>query len=228
MHHRQLKMIAAVAVLMILMSGPALAFKSHKHIFNKGIEGSGKMETREVKVGDFDRLDLTGAFDVEIRFGKSQELKITIDDNLWDNLVAEVDGGTLELDWEKDCRPDSDCLIEIVVTSLKAVELHGAGDIDITGFEGSSFTFDLRGAGDLTMAGKVDDLEVHLSGAGNVDTRELKARNVDVSISGAGNADVYASDSLQGRVSGVGNLNYYGDPEVNRTHVSGLGHIRHK
>ena len=228
MNHRHLKTIAAIAILMILMSGPALAFKFDKHFGHRGIKGSGDMETREVDVEDFDKVNLRGAFDVEITFGNRQELKITIDDNLWDILEADVHRGTLELDWEKSCRPDSDCLVEIVVPSLESVDLHGAGDIDISGFTGSSFSFNLSGAGNLTMDGEVDDLEVRVSGAGNIDTRKLEAQNVEVSISGAGNAKVYASNSLNGRVSGVGNLSYYGDPEHKKTQVSGLGHIRKK
>ncbi|MBU8870028.1 MAG: DUF2807 domain-containing protein [Gemmatimonadales bacterium] len=228
MRHRQQKTIAAIAILMILLCGPAMAFKFGKISVNRGIKGSGEMETRKMDVAEFDRVDLRGAFDVEISFGKKQELKITIDDNLWDILVVEVHRGTLDLDWDESVRPDSDCLIEIVTPSLEAIDLHGAGDIDISDFRGSSFSFNLSGAGNLTMDGEVDDLDVRLSGAGDVNTRELRAKDVEISISGAGNAKVYASDSINGRVSGVGNLTYYGDPENKKTRVSGLGRIKQK
>ena len=226
MHNRHWKILAVVSILMILMSGPALAFKFGKHFGNRGVKGSGDMETRVVKVDDFDEIELRGAFDVEVTFGKRQEVKITIDDNLWDILIADVDRGVLELGWDESVRPDRDCKVEIVVTDLKGFDLRGAGDIDIIDFRGSSFTFNLSGAGDLTMDGEVDDLKIRLSGAGDIDTSRLEARNVEISISGAGNADVYASNSLEGKVSGVGNLTYSGNPEHKRTRVSGLGHIR--
>jgi len=45
-----------------------------------------------------------------------------------------------------------------------------------------------------------------VSGAADIDTRDLKARKVEISVSGAGNAKVYASESFEGRVSGVGNI----------------------
>ena len=156
------------------------------------------------------------------------DVEITIDDNLWDILTADVKHGTLELGWEENCRPDNACKVVIEVPELTEFDLRGAGDVVIERFRGSAFAFHLSGAGDLTMDGEVDDLEIRLSGAGNVDTRDLKARNVDVSISGAGNADVYASGSLKGRVSGVGNLEYWGDPETKKTHVSGLGNIERR
>jgi Putative auto-transporter adhesin, head GIN domain len=228
MHNRHWKMIAAVSVLMILLSGTALASKHDIHFGKKGIKGSGDMETREIDVDEFDRIYLSGAFDVEISFGTRQKVEVTIDDNLWDILEVEVDGHSLELGWEKSCRPDGDCKVEIVVESLEAFKLSGAGNVDINDFDGPSFTFSLSGAGDLTMDGEVDDLEIRLSGAGNVDTRRLMARNVEIGISGAGNADVYASESLNGKVSGVGNLDYYGDPERKKTRVSGIGRINQK
>jgi len=78
------------------------------------------------------------------------------------------------------------------------------------------------------MDGQVDNLDIRISGAGNADTQKLKAKNVKVSISGAGNATVYAKESLDGNVSGVGNLTYYGNPEDADTNVSGLGKIKRK
>ncbi len=57
---------------------------------------------------------------------------------------------------------------------------------------------------------------------------ELVAREVEIGISGAGDATVHATESLKARVSGVGNITYYGDPEHKRTKVSGLGHIKGK
>ncbi len=47
-------------------------------------------------------------------------------------------------------------------------------------------------------------------------------------MSGAGEAKVYASESFEGRVSGVGNIDYWGDPEHEKTRVSGLGNITKK
>lgn len=75
---------------------------------------------------------------------------------------------------------------------------------------------------------KVDDLKIRVSGAGDADTRKLKAKHVDISVSGAGDAEVFASKSIRARVSGVGSIDYYGDPEENETRVSGIGSIKRK
>ena len=90
------------------------------------------------------------------------------------------------------------------------------------------FSFNVSGAAELEMNGKVDTLDISVSGAGDIDTRELMAKNVEVSVSGAGEAKVYASESFKGRVSGVGSIDYWGNPEHQSTKVSGLGDIDKK
>ena len=215
-----------LTLVLVMAASPALAFSLHGHNHGHGIEGSGNLETRELSLKDFEKVDIGGAFDLKVSFGDHQKVSVTIDDNLWDNLVAEVNGDELELDWDKSCQPDNGCRIEIVVRNLDQVNIHGAGDVEISDFKGDSFAYHLSGAGDLTMNGQVDNLKIRISGAGEADTRELKANNVDIAVSGAGNAEVYAAKSIKARVSGVGKVVYYGDPEEKNTDVSGIGSIK--
>ena len=217
------KTIATALILtmgLVLVAGPASAWS-----FGKGVKGSGDLETRSFDLDSFDQIRIDGGFDLEITMGDEQIVRITIDDNLWDLLEAEVEDGTLELDWKKSCRPNGDCKINLVMRQLEKIKINGAGDVEIEDFQGKSFDFVCNGAGDLTMDGQVDELKIRISGAGDVDTRHLEAKRVDVSISGAGNAEVRASRFLKGRISGVGNLEYYGDPDEKDTRVSGIGHI---
>lgn len=226
MRTRYFKLALILTLVLAMAAGQTLAFSFHKH--DNGIEGSGNLETRELDLKDFDRIDIGGAFDLHVTFGDRQTVNVTIDDNLWDNLVAKVSGHELELDWKKSCQPDRHCTVEVVVRSLDEISIHGAGDVEIEDFQGETFEYRLSGAGDLTMDGQVDDLEIRISGAGNADTQDLKAKNVKVSVSGAGNAKVHASESIKARVSGVGKVVYYGDPADEDTSVSGIGSIKRK
>ncbi len=213
----------ALSMIALLVAGQAFAFS-----FSKSKEGSGHMETRQLSLEQFIALDVGGAFDVEVSFGKNQKIEATIDDNLWDIFEAKVKGQWLYLDWGRNCRPSPDCVIKIVVREFEEAHIHGACDLGVSGFEGHEFIYRLSGAGDLEMSGKVDNLEIKISGAGDADTTDLIAKNVKVSISGAGSAKVYAEDSIRGRVSGVGKLTFYGDPDDQDTSVSGLGSIQKK
>lgn len=226
MRARNLKLILIITLLLGLAAGQAQAWSINKH--GHGIEGSGQLETRELQLADFTRIDMGGAFDLRVSFGDRQVVEVTIDDNLWDILEAEVSGRELTIGWQKDCQPDGKCLVKLTVTSLEEINIHGACDAEIEGFRGDSFAYNLSGAGDLTMDGEVDNLEIQVSGAGNADTRDLKAKQVEVKVSGAGNATVFASQSIKARVSGVGKVVYYGDPEEEDTSVSGIGSIKRK
>ncbi len=224
MRFQRLTTAILASLVLVLLVGNAAAF-SFK---DRGIEGSGDLETRDFDLKDFDEISVGGAFDIEIRFSESQEVAVTIDDNLWDNLELEVKNGRLIIDWDKNCQPDNDCRLELRVSSLKAMSIHGAADVEIDDFDGDSFDFELSGAAELEMNGRVDDLDIQVSGAGEIDTRDLKAQHVKVRISGAGNANISVSESLDAKVSGVGNIHYWGDPEKKRTSVSGLGNISAK
>ena len=189
------------------------------------IEGSGDMETRTLDLNDFDVIQLGGAFSVDISFGDKQSVEITIDDNLWDNLEAEVSGDTFELGWDKSCDPDDDCKVVIVMKELEMLEVHGACDATVADFDGARFEFNVHGAAELDINGKVGELDIQISGAGEVDARDLQAKHVKVRISGAGDADLYASESIDASISGAGNLDYWGSPEKEKTSVSGVGSI---
>ena len=212
----------AAALAMSLLAGSAAA----NPFRNKGIEGSGKMETRTFDVKDFDSIDIGGSFAIDVSFGDKQDVKVTIDDNLWENLEIEVHGRELVVNWDDSCRPDDDCRLEVVVPSLKEMSISGAAEVDIRKFAGERFKFHLSGAAELAMSGKVDDLDIQVDGAGEIDTRDLEARRVKVRISGAGNANITAFESLDAEVSGVGNIEYWGNPGEKKTSVSGLGSIK--
>ena len=208
----------------VLIAAPASA----GFFEGRGVKGSGDMETRELDLEDFSAIKIGGAFDLEIGFGDQQSVKVTIDDNLWDLLEADVRGGELELDWKKSVRPSDECRIEIVVRSLDEMNISGAGDVRIHDFAGDRFRFKLSGAADLEMDGEVDRLEIRVSGAGDIDTRDLRARDVEITISGAGSADVRATESIDAHVSGVGNIDIYGNPVHRKVRTSGLGKITDK
>jgi hypothetical protein len=224
MRTNRLLPIMMMILILTAAAGQASAFSFGKDT----IEGSGDMESRTMDLPDFDAIDVGGAFDLEITIGDEQKVIMTIDDNLWDNLEADVSGGTLELGWDKSCNPDGDCTVVIVVRDLKSVDVHGASSVEIAGYKGQSFEFNVSGAAELEMDGVVDELEISVSGAGDIDTRDLLAKSVEISVSGAGEAKVYASESFEGRVSGVGNIDYYGDPEHTKVKVSGMGDIDKK
>jgi hypothetical protein len=220
--------LSAFVASLLVFGGSQVGARPHGWSRSHGIDGSGDLMTKELDLPEFDEIDVGGCFEVHVTFGREQKVELTVDDNLFEYLDIEVRGGILELDFDRNLDPSEKPRLEIVARRLEAVSVHGAGNLEVEDFAGERFEFNLSGAGNLDIDGSVDELDVQLSGAGDVDARDLKARRADVQLSGAGSATLTVTDRLRARISGVGNLTYYGDPEDRDVHVSGLGSVRRR
>ena len=85
---------------------------------------------------------------------------------------------------------------------------------------------ELSGASAVTFQGTAQQLEADLSGAGNLSAYELRVRDAVVKLSGVGGAQIYVTDNLQAKVSGVGAIRYRGEPQNIQREVSGVGSIK--
>jgi len=223
MSQRPLLLILATVTTVCGLSLEATA--RGRHHDRDRLEGSGKLETRSFDLRGWDSLQLDGSMDIEVKVGGGHAADVTLDDNLFDNLVLEVRGGTLVVDWRRECDADGDARLALTVPALVGVEINGAGDVDVAGLAGGDFELLIRGAGDIDLGGRVDGLDIRVDGAGDVDAAGLTAKHVDAVISGAGDVDVTATDSFDGSIRGVGDICYRGDPAKVSTKVSGIGRI---
>jgi hypothetical protein len=96
--------------------------------------------------------------------------------------------------------------IDVYMPELKNLKLKGVGDIEISG-------------------GKSSDFEITLSGVGDIDAQKYEAENVTVTLSGTGDIKTWAAKSLTGKLSGVGNIFYKGNPSKN-INKSGIGEVK--
>jgi hypothetical protein len=193
-----------------------------------GIRGNGRVKDETRTIEDFQRIQAGGAFTIKINVGQPTTLKISAEDNLLGYIKTNVKGNTLIIDTRKNISPRKEILIEITTPELVVVDASGANNITVHGIKGTHFNVDLSGAGNISLSGVVEKFNAELSGAGNINAKELKAKVVHVSVSGAASADVYAKESLDASVSGVGSIDYYGNPPDTKTNVSGVGSISRK
>jgi hypothetical protein len=83
----------------------------------------------------------------------------------------------------------------------------------VAGISADGFRADLSGVGDLELAGECVALEANVSGVGDLDAADLRCANVTVTVSGVGEAKVYASESVDASVTGMGDISIAGDPK---------------
>jgi hypothetical protein len=212
------KIISAVLLISIILSGCGFW----------GVRGNGKLKDETRKIMEFNRIDAGGAFTIIIKVGQSPSVKITGEENLLSYIRTNVRGNTLVIDTKKSISPRKEIVIHITTPKLESIDASGANNVIADGISAEEFEVSLSGAGTIDIKGESLKLKAEISGAGTIDAKDLKAEDVKISVSGAANAEVYASKSINATVSGVGSINYYGDPKDVKTNVSGVGSISRK
>jgi hypothetical protein len=189
-----------------------------------GIQGSGTVKADKRAVSGFTQVVINGPGDATIARTGSDSLVVEADDNLLPVLTSTVAGGRLTLGPKEAIRSSKMIHYAITVKDLTGVEVSGAGKVSITGVDTDRFKVVLNGAGALTASGRAQSQDVELSGAGAYDASQLASKSAKVEMSGAGAGTVQVSDALDVRISGVGSLEYIGDPKVTKS-VTGIGSV---
>jgi hypothetical protein len=108
-----------------------------------------------------------------------------------------------------------------------SVTLNGGAKLDFVSLKANYLDLTINGGAGVTIAGKVTEQKVKITGAGAYLTQELQSDIATVELDGAGGAEVWVKTSLDAKLTGVGKISYWGNPEVKQV-VTGLGEIEHK
>jgi Putative auto-transporter adhesin, head GIN domain len=115
--------------------------------------------------------------------------------------------------------------VGVTVPTLETVVLSGSGVVTVEGVTAERLVVRAPGSGVLTISGTAEQLDVSLTGSGDVRLEELVARDVAATLFGSGRLQVHATDSLDASVPGTGVIVYRGNPSSVTTDVSGTGVI---
>lgn len=107
------------------------------------------------------------------------------------------------------------------------IDASGGSSVRIEALQAKKLAVSGSGALDARIAGSVDDERVSISGAGSYHAKDLRAQHAKVDVSGVGSVVLRVEQTLDASISGAGNVDYYGDPEVKQS-VSGIGRVRRR
>ena len=82
------------------------------------------------------------------------------------------------------------------------------------------------GASDVKACGKVEEGHFEVSGASEVDFRDVAVQRAYVDLSGAAGIRLHTTELISGKASGASSLKYAGSPVV-EVKVSGAVDLRH-
>ncbi|PWH85398.1 head GIN domain-containing protein [Brumimicrobium oceani] len=103
------------------------------------------------------------------------------------------------------------------------VENNGVGEIKINDAHVTTINLISKAVGTIEAKGTAVNAFVSSNGVGEIDSRDLKSKKAVVECDGIGNLKVHASESIDISISGVGNVDFYGNPSDVTTNISGLG-----
>ncbi|MEI6899473.1 MAG: head GIN domain-containing protein, partial [Bacteroidota bacterium] len=164
-----------------------------------GEQGSGNVTKQERKVSSFDRIDVSGAYDVFITQGDVQSVFVEADDNLLPLIKTEVNGSTLSIENRKSIHNPKCLKVYITVKELKKIEMSGAVDLTTEGkFTENELEIEISGATNAKLDLAVQKLGVSCSGGCKLN---LKGMANSFNLDGSGAVDVFAYDMLTESVS---------------------------
>lgn len=185
-----------------------------------GLIGSGNLETEEYAFTNFTEVEISTAFEFEIKQSSSYSINVTADDNVMEYVAVWRDGQTLHISLARPLRTGS-VTLSIgfgIFPRLDSVTLRAS----VTMPELRDLTVSGASRGDIYDFSSTEDLDITVSGASRV-TGDITAGNVEFDISGASTIQLEGSaNDMVASVSGASRFNL-GGFTVNNANVNFSG-----
>jgi hypothetical protein len=207
-----------------------------------GLIGSGNLETEEYAFTNFTRVEISSAFEFEIKQSSSYSINVTADDNVIDHAQISQDGQTLRIrvggvpSFRRVTLKASVTMPQLGgltvsgasrgtvanFNSTEAVSIAVSGASRVTGdITAGDIGFDVSGASTIELEGSADNMVTIVSGASRFSLDDFTVNNANVNISGASTGIINLDGRLDANVSGASTLLYVGDPVMGTINVSG-------
>jgi hypothetical protein len=212
--------------------------------------GSGNLETEEYAFANFTRVEISSAFEFEIKQSNSYSINVTADDNVIDRVQISQDGQALKIRVGGVPTSFRGVTLKALVTipQLRGLTVSGASRGTVSNFDcteavsiavsGASrvtgditagdIEFDVSGASTVQLEGSAADMVAIISGASRFSLGDFTVNNADVNISGASTGTINLDGRLDANVSGASTLLYIGDPVMGTINVSGASTLSKK
>lgn len=193
------------------------------------LPNAGPAGSVEPTIGEFDRVAITGPFEVEVALGERRLVRVDAERRILEFVEVVVIDGTLQV------RPQAKhpayvftgrrVFVRIVTPRLRGLSAAGSAKVNCTGVHADTFSLQQAGSGEILVAGQVGTLTVQSAGSGAVDAGQLRANAAAVSLAGSGEVRVAVGERVTGSLFGSGDLVCLGNAKVEVV-INGSGKIR--
>ncbi|MBS0647728.1 MAG: DUF2807 domain-containing protein [Verrucomicrobia bacterium] len=183
------------------------------------IEESSTLKQEELRLSSFSAIEIRLPAHVNIVKGDTQKVTLAATQNIFDLLVAKVEGAWLILEAKPQTAFETRQPLQytIVIPSLREIKVTTAAQVSISKLREESFKCWVEGDSQVEVAGQVTDQEVKVRDAAIYLGRHLTSDKTTLQIDGVGKAHVKAVHQLTGLIRDTGDCTYYGEPSRIRT-----------
>lgn len=204
-------------------------------------------QTRQVS--NFSGVAAAGSFNVVIKTGTIESLRLEGDDELLNKIETVVENGVLKIRTKKNQENQqlnfNKVKVYVTVKELNTLSVSGSGNMRVTdplkaavfsttvsgsgslataAISADKLNAVVSGSGSITTAGNAEEVKVVVSGSGGFDGKKFTTNVANVQVSGSGNVSIGANETLNGTLSGSGKIYYSGEASVSEI-KSGSGRI---
>ena len=219
-------------------------------IANGKEEDAGPATERDFQVGDFNRIEMAGAYDVNVKTGSAPTVHARGGQNVLDQLEIKVVNGTLQIGSKRrggfHWGHNGQVTLDVTVPALAGVALAGSGDVKVDRIAGEQFEGGISGSGNLDIdnievgrlkigiagsggakagTGKATAAEYDIAGSGDIDAKGVASETTKVSIAGSGGIAGQATKTADVNIMGSGDVELTGGAKCNVT-KHGSGDVR--
>ena len=110
--------------------------------------------------------------------------------------------------------------------AVSSFDVSGRSSLVIEGYRQDRLRIEVSGEAEVEATGETQEVNLDISGRGDVDLGALKTRGAVVDISGAGDATVAPTEWAKLEISGMGDVRLLTRPARLETDISGAGRVR--
>ena len=189
----------------------------------------GSSVSRTYQIGAFDKIEVSGPYDVIVTTGGSPSASANGGDKLLDDTEVVVEGNVLKIrpkktkgmSWGWSKSGSAKFAVSTAMLNGAAVAgsggitvdkvngdfdgaIGGSGDLNVRAIAGGAVALSVGGSGTITAAGTAQSTSIKIGGSGDIDASRLAAKTASVAIGGSGSAKANASETAKVNIAGSG------------------------
>lgn len=155
-------------------------------------------------------MEIAGYANVDVRYAKKQSVTVETTKEILAILKLEVADSKLSLSFRDNIiRNSKSGDIKILIetpTPIESYSIEGTAKINVNGLPQKN-------------------LSLSIAGAANFNSTDIEIENVSINIAGTANCSVWAKNTLNVSIAGVGKVVYKGQPSINKD-IQGVGSVK--